>query len=58
MYQPITNEQLTAVASEFGSPVYVYHAEKITQQFQKLTDAFQGHATRFFYAYRDMPNRT
>ena len=56
MYQPITNEQLTAVASEFGSPVYVYHAEKITQQFQKLTDAFQGHTTRFFYACKALSN--
>lgn len=56
MYQPLTNAQLSHVANEFDSPVYVYHAEKITQQFQKLTDAFQGHSTKFFYACKALSN--
>ena len=50
MYQPVTREQLLSVANEFGTPVYVYHAEKIAQQFHKLQDAFKGHPTKFFYA--------
>jgi len=56
MYQQLQNQQLTAIAQEFGSPVYVYHAEKITGQFQKLTHAFQGHPTRFFYACKALSN--
>ena len=34
MYQPVTREQLIDVANEFGTPVYVYHAEKIAQQYK------------------------
>lgn len=56
MFQPLNNQQLTAIAQEYGSPVYVYHAEKITEQFQKLTNAFQEHPTRFFYACKALSN--
>ncbi|HQE12883.1 MAG TPA: diaminopimelate decarboxylase [Flavipsychrobacter sp.] len=56
MFHPITNTQLLEVANEFGTPVYVYHAEKITQQFDKLTQAFQDHPTRFFYACKALTN--
>ena len=56
MYQPLTNQQLIDVANEFGTPVYVYHAEKITQQYQKLTEAFKSHPTRFFYACKALTN--
>ncbi|MES2703612.1 MAG: diaminopimelate decarboxylase [Bacteroidota bacterium] len=56
MYQPATNEQLTEIAGQFGSPVYVYHAEKITEQYQKLTDAFSGYPTKFFYACKALTN--
>lgn len=56
MYQPITNDQLTAIADEFGTPVYVYHAEKIAQQYNKLTEAFKDHPTRFFYACKALTN--
>ncbi len=56
MFQPITNDQLIAVANEFGTPVYVYHAEKIADQYQKLTNAFKAHPTRFFYACKALTN--
>ncbi|MBS1585011.1 MAG: diaminopimelate decarboxylase [Bacteroidetes bacterium] len=56
MYQPITNGQLITIANEFGTPVYVYHAEKIAQQYDKLTEAFKGHPTRFFYACKALTN--
>jgi diaminopimelate decarboxylase len=56
MYQPVTREQLLSVANEFGTPVYVYHAEKIAQQFHKLQDAFKGHPTKFFYACKALTN--
>lgn len=56
MFQPISNEQLLEVASSFGTPVYVYHAEKITNQYQKLTKAFAAHPTKFFYACKALTN--
>lgn len=56
MYQPLTNAQLINIAQEHGTPTYVYHAEKIAQQFQKLQDAFAGHPTRFFYACKALTN--
>ncbi|WP_298236799.1 diaminopimelate decarboxylase [uncultured Algibacter sp.] len=36
----MTNSQLLQVAEEFGSPVYVYDSEKITSQYNRLTNAF------------------
>ncbi|RYE21848.1 MAG: diaminopimelate decarboxylase [Sphingobacteriales bacterium] len=56
MYEPISNQQLIDIANEFGTPVYVYHAEKIAQQYQKLQDAFNGHPTKFFYACKALTN--
>ncbi len=56
MYQPITNEQLIAAANEYGTPLYVYHAEKIAEQYNKLKDAFKSHPTRFFYACKALTN--
>jgi diaminopimelate decarboxylase len=56
MYEPLSNEQLIAAANEYGSPVYVYHAEKIADQFSKLTEAFKGHPTKFFYACKALTN--
>jgi diaminopimelate decarboxylase len=56
MYEPLSNQQLMAVANEYGTPVYVYHAEKIAEQYNKLTDAFKGHPTRFFYACKALTN--
>jgi diaminopimelate decarboxylase len=56
MYHPIDNEELIAVAENFGSPVYVYHAEKIAQQYHKLEEAFSGHPTKFFYACKALTN--
>lgn len=56
MSQILTNEQLRAVATEFGTPVYVYHAEKITEQYNKLKEAFSAHPTRFFYACKALTN--
>lgn len=38
----MTSSQLLQVAEEFGSPVYVYDAEKIATQYNRLTNAFKG----------------
>jgi diaminopimelate decarboxylase len=56
MNEQLTNEQLVAIADEFGTPVYVYHAEKIAEQYRKLTDAFKQYPTRFFYACKALSN--
>lgn len=56
MYEPISNEQLISIAKEFGTPTYVYHAEKIEQQYNKLKDAFKDHPTRIFYACKALTN--
>jgi len=56
MYTQVTNEQLNAIADEFGTPVYVYHAEKIAEQYNKLVNAFKGHPTKFFYACKALSN--
>ncbi|XZF12911.1 diaminopimelate decarboxylase [Chitinophagaceae bacterium MMS25-I14] len=56
MYEPVNNQQLLDVANQFGTPVYVYHAEKIAQQYHKLKDAFKDHPTKFFYACKALTN--
>ena len=56
MSQTLSNEQLINIANEYGTPVYVYHAEKITEQYQTLLEAFQKTNTRFFYASKALTN--
>ena len=50
------NDALRAAADQFGTPLYVYNAATITQQYEKLTTAFSGHKTRFFYACKALSN--
>ncbi|QES89154.1 diaminopimelate decarboxylase [Rhizosphaericola mali] len=52
----LSNEQLIAAANEFGTPVYVYEAEKIAEQYNKLTTAFSKTNARFFYACKALTN--
>ncbi len=56
MYEPMTNELLLSIANEIGGPVYVYDAGKIAQQYEKLTNAFSHHPTKFFYACKALSN--
>src|SRR3954468_2225450 len=56
MSEQLSNQQLIDIANEFGTPVYIYHAEKITEQYQKLKDAFKKTDTRFFYACKSLTN--
>ena len=50
------NNLLKSIAENYGTPVYVYHAEKITEQYQKLHDAFSKTPTRIFYACKALTN--
>jgi diaminopimelate decarboxylase len=52
----LSNEQLIAAAKEFGTPLYVYNADNITAQYQKLTAAFAQTDTKFFYAGKALTN--
>ncbi|GGK24459.1 diaminopimelate decarboxylase [Yeosuana aromativorans] len=37
----MVKKQLLKIVEEFGSPIYVYDAEKIVSQYNRLTDAFK-----------------
>ena len=52
----LSPEILSSIAKEFGTPVYVYHAEKIKEQFEKLSEAFRNSPTTFFYACKALTN--
>ena len=56
MSQSLSHQQLIDVANKFGTPVYVYHAEKIKEQYDKLISAFSIVDTRFFYACKALTN--
>lgn len=56
MSQQLSGEQLLQAANEFGTPLYVYHAEKIKEQYQKLTNGFSKLDTTFFYASKALTN--
>ena len=52
----LSHEQLKTAAVQFGTPLYVYQAEKIKEQYQKLTAAFSALDTKFFYASKALTN--
>lgn len=56
MSTTIAPEVLKAAAAEFGTPVYVYHAEKIKEQFESLKSSFSACDVRFFYAAKSLTN--
>ncbi len=56
MTNNLTHEQLIAIANEYGTPVYIYDAEKIGTQHKKLQTAFAACNARFFYACKSLTN--
>jgi diaminopimelate decarboxylase len=51
------NNTLLQIAKEYGSPVYVYDAEKITAQYKRLTKAFNSvNNLRINYAVKALSN--
>lgn len=56
MPEHLSTEQLISAASQFGTPLYVYHAEKIKEQYQKIAAAFSILDTKFFYASKALTN--
>jgi diaminopimelate decarboxylase len=47
---------LVALTEQFGSPLYVYDAEKIEQQFNELSNAFSSVKMRVKYATKSLSN--
>lgn len=56
MPQTLSNSQLIDIAERFGTPLYVYHAEKIKEQYEKLTSGFSVIDARFFFACKALTN--
>jgi diaminopimelate decarboxylase len=56
MTHSLTHTQLVELAERFGTPLYVYHAEKIKEQYQTLEKAFSDTHARFFYACKALTN--
>ncbi len=52
----LPDDFLVKLAAEYGTPLYVYHAEKIKKQYLKLRNAFNKKNTRFFYACKALTN--
>lgn len=52
----ISKDQLISIAEKFGTPVYVYHAERIKEQYESLLHAFTGVNAKFFYAAKALTN--
>jgi diaminopimelate decarboxylase len=56
MNSSLSYEQLKTAATAYGTPLYVYHAEKIVSQYQNLLTHFDSSSTRFFYACKALTN--
>ncbi len=56
MNSSLSYAQLKEAANEYGTPLYVYHAEKIASQYQNLLSNFSSEHTRFFYACKALTN--
>jgi diaminopimelate decarboxylase len=56
MPEQLSNKQLVDLANQFGTPLYVYHAEKIKEQYEALDKAFAAIKARFFYAAKALTN--
>jgi diaminopimelate decarboxylase len=56
MTTSLSKTELISIAEKYGTPLYVYHAEKIKEQFGKLQKAFSNTDTVFFYACKALTN--
>ncbi|HLX91411.1 MAG TPA: diaminopimelate decarboxylase [Puia sp.] len=56
MPEQLSPAYLKKLANTYGTPLYVYHAEKIKEQYERLQKAFAQINTRFFYACKALTN--
>ena len=52
----LSHAQLMAAARQYGTPLYVYDADTIREQYAKLTHAFRGSNVHFYYACKALTN--
>ena len=52
----VLKNQLVTAANQFGTPLYVYNAATIENQYKKLQEAFSGLQSRIFYASKALTN--
>jgi diaminopimelate decarboxylase len=52
----IGEQPVLEIASRFGTPVYVYHGEKISEQYEKLKNSFPGKHVKIKYALKALNN--
>jgi len=52
----IQGVNLVDVANEYGTPLYVYDADKITSQYKRLVKAFKGSKIKLKYAQKALNN--
>lgn len=50
------NNYLVELAQKYGTPLYVYNADKIAQQIKRLNDAFSGINLKLKYATKALSN--
>lgn len=56
MATELSTALLQQIANEYGTPVYVYDADKIKEQYKRLITAFNTDKVRFFYACKALTN--
>lgn len=56
MSKELTAAQLVQIAHQYGTPLYVYDADKIKEQYNKLSAAFNHEKVRIFYACKALTN--
>ena len=56
MPEHLPNEILLQAARDFGTPLYLYHAERIKEQYQELNNGFSILDTKFWYASKALTN--
>ncbi len=53
----MSNSQLSAIAAQFGSPIYVYNAQRIAKQYKRLTQSFKDvKRLKIHYAVKALNN--
>ncbi|MFM1794953.1 MAG: hypothetical protein RL642_1338 [Bacteroidota bacterium] len=56
MDSTLSNELLLNAVAQFGTPLYVYDAQRIRDQYTKLTQAFSKSDVQVFYACKALTN--
>ncbi len=52
----LTNETLVELGNKFETPLYIYNADRIKIQYEKLTNAFKNCNAKIFYACKSLTN--